>query len=451
MIRKLAGRKHVMTDGRQLPRERIGLASLIFFHIAMCCISLICVVYLNPVYHMQFDSSRMLFPIVTVAAFAPVGLLFTFAEFSFGYFVGFYFFGMVAGYLWGNFFSGFYYNHQLAGLSAAASAVAFLLPALFITSPIRQLWVMSPRTFDRLLTLILVLGLITVASAASYNFRFVSVKDIYDFRGEINFPLTLNYLVTITSTALLPFAFACYVTRKDPWRAGAVLLLLIFYYPVTLSKVALFAPAWLMVIMLVSRFFEPRLSVILSLLAPLVLGLILFYLFEAQVLSYNATIPYFETVNFRMVAIPSIGLDFYNDFFSRHDPTHFCQLRLLKPLIPCPYHDQLSIVIFNEYGVGGNFNASLFATEGIASVGTLFAPVAVFACGLVMALANRLSAGLPSRFVLLSGAILVQILLNVPLTITLLTHGAAFIFLLWYVMPRTMFEQDAGKPTAAAH
>jgi hypothetical protein len=71
----------------------------------------------------------------------------------------------------------------------------------------------------------------------------------------------------------------------------------------------------------------------------------------------------------------------------------------------------------------------------------LFAPAAVFACGLVIALANRLSAGLPPRFILISGAILPQILLNVPLTITLLTHGAAFLFLLWYITPRAIFEQ----------
>jgi hypothetical protein len=43
------------------------------------------------------------------------------------------------------------------------------------------------------------------------------------------------------------------------------------------------------------------------------------------------------------------------------------------------------------------------------------------------------SAGLPARFILVSGAMLPQILLNAPLTTTLLTHGAAVLFLLWYV------------------
>ena len=440
-----------MTDGHQLLRERLGLGTLICFHVVVCCISLICAAYLHPVYHVLYDPSRLLIPAMAVAGFTLVGMLFAFDEFSFGYFVGFYFFSMVAGYIWENLLTEFYYNHQLAGLSAAASAVAFLLPVLFIRAPFRQIRVIPPQAFDKLLTLILLLALITVVSAASYNFKFVAIDDIYNFRDELTFPTALNYLIAITSSTLLPFAFACYVTRKDTWRAVAVLLLLTFYYPITLSKVALFAPAWLVMVMMFSRFFEARLTVILSLLAPLVVGLILFGLFESRALPYEATIPYFGIVNFRMVAIPSIAMDFYNDFFFRHDVTYFCQMRVLKPLMSCPYQELLSSVIFNEYGIGGNFNASLFATEGIASVGMVFAPVAVFGCGLILAVGNRMSAGLPPRFVLLSGAILPQILLNVPLTITLLTHGALFLFLLWYVTPRTMFEQQESAQIAPAH
>src|SRR6266851_4080386 len=113
----------------------------------------------------------------------------------------------------------------------------------------------------------------------------------------------------------------------------------------------------------------------------------------------------------------------------------------------CPYQDQLSIVMERTYKLG-NFNASLFATEGIASVGVLFAPVAVFMCGLVIALGNRLSAGLPAGFILISGAILPQVLLNVPLTTVLLSHGAGLLFLLWYITPRTIFGQEAVAQTA---
>jgi hypothetical protein len=105
----------------------------------------------------------------------------------------------------------------------------------------------------------------------------------------------------------------------------------------------------------------------------------------------------------------------------------------------CPYQEQLSIVMKNAYDLGA-FNASLFSTEGIASVGPVFAPASALACGLVVAFANRLSSGLPARFILISSAVLPQILLNVPLSTTLLTHGAAVLFLLWHITPRTIFE-----------
>jgi hypothetical protein len=242
-------------------------------------------------------------------------------------------------------------------------------------------------------------------------------------------------LIGIISTTLLPFAFAGFAARKAYWRAGIVLLLLLFFYPITLSKLALFAPIWLVVMLLFSKLVEARIAVVLSLLLPLVSGLLLLSLFEIHAAFY------FSITNLRLVAVPAIAMDVYNDFFSRHDLTYFCQISVLKHLVSCPYQDPLSIVMERAYKLG-NFNASLFGTEGIASVGTIFAPVAVFICGLVVALGNRLSAGLPAGFILVSGAVIPPVLLNVPLTTVLLTHGAGLLFLLWYVTPRTIFRQE---------
>ena len=53
------------------------------------------------------------------------------------------------------------------------------------------------------------------------------------------------------------------------------------------------------------------------------------------------------------------------------------QIRVLKPVIDRAYQDQLSVVISNSYQGVGNLNASLFAVEGIASLGPWFAPVSV--------------------------------------------------------------------------
>ncbi len=438
-----------MADHHPCARERLRIGLLICVHIVICCVSLIYLAdYRFPIafdpttFHIFYDPSRWYVAAAVVAAFALVSPVFVVARFSFGYFVGFYFYMMVLSYLWLICFTNLHYDHRLAGVSATASAIAFLLPALFISSPIRQRYVLSASAFDRLLTLILLLGVATVAIGAAYSFQFVGIEDMYDFRDKIGSPTIQNYLVGITDSALLPFAFAGFAARKAYWRAGAVLLVLSLFYPITLTKFALFTPSWLIAVFLLSKLADARSAVVLSLLVPIALVLFLVIWFGAPAALL------FSIVNLRLGAIPSIAMDVYSDFFSRHELTHFCQISFLKPILRCPYQEQLGIVMQKAYQLG-NFNGSLFATEGIASVGLRFAPVTVFICGLVIALGNRLSAGLPAGFVLISGAIIPQALLNVPLTTVLLTHGAGLLFLLWYVTPRTIFEPGTGTQSAA--
>jgi hypothetical protein len=286
----------------------------------------------------------------------------------------------------------------------------------------------------------------TIAIGAIYNFRLVGLEDIYDYREKLGFPTIISYLTGIMSSALLPFAFAVFIARKKYWMAGTVLVLLLMFYPVVLNKLVFFTPAWLVIFVLLSRFFGSRTAVVLSLLVPVLAGiLIMLPTTDAAFYSYAGQ-RYFFIANFRTLAVPAAAMDVYSDFFSRHDLTYFCHISALKPFVSCPYTNQLSIVMERAYNLG-NFNASLFATEGIASVGLLFAPVATFACGLVIALGNGLSAGLPGRFVLISGAVFPHILLNVPLSVASVSHGLAILFLLWYITPRAMFEQDGAAPT----
>jgi hypothetical protein len=430
-----------MFGSRQLTSDRLGMAVLILFYVLICCLSSIYATQLFSAFRMAYDPAGLFGAGLAVAAFAPVLLLFIFARFSFGYLVGFYFFSMFIGYIWLSFFSDYTYDHRTALLSAVASAIVFLLPALFISSPITRTGTISLRAFDRLLTLIFLFCLVTVAIGASYNFRIANPGDVSNLRAD-SFPTILNYLIGITSTSLLPFLFACFLARKHLWRAAAVLILLLFYYPVAMSKVAFFAPVWLVAMASLSRIAGTKVTVILSVLLPALVGVVLIFLFNEHAVLSEIAVSYFKIVNFRMIAIPSVAMDVYNDFFAKHELTHFCQMWFLKPVMHCPYQQPLSIVMFNDYPYGGNFNASLFATEGVASVGLLLAPVSALVCGLVVALGNRLSAGLPPSFILVSGAILAQIMLNVPLTTVLLSHGAGLLFLLWYITPRSMFQEE---------
>jgi hypothetical protein len=429
----------------QRSQARLGLAFLLCFHIVTCCLSLIYVAEFRASYQIfWFDKERLYAPLLNVVPFAIVSCLFTVSRFSFGYLLGFYFYTMVLGYLWLAAFSRFHYDHTLASVSAFVSALAFLVPALFVTSPIRQRFFLSARALDNLLSFILILAATIITVGALYNFRLVGITDIYNFRGELEFPIWLRYAMGATSNALLPFAFACFVARANHWRAAGVLLLMLLFYPITLTKLALFAPFWLLFLALLSRFFEARTSVVLSLFVPISAGVVLAALVKSGVFRYEQIEQFFGTINFRMIAFPSVALDVYGDFFSTHAHTYFCQIFFLKPFVDCPYNESLSIVMAKAYQLG-NLNASLFATEGIASVGPVLAPLVVLACGLVISFANRLSSGLPSEFVLLSGGVLPQVFLNVPLTTTLLTNGAAILFLLWYVTPRAMFAGNDQK------
>src|SRR5207245_3124003 len=91
-----------------------------------------CALPISATFHIFYDSVRFHLAAIVAALFGIVALLFVYARFSFGYFVGFYLYSMMLSYLWLNCFSDLNYNHRAAGISAAVSAVAFLLPALLI-------------------------------------------------------------------------------------------------------------------------------------------------------------------------------------------------------------------------------------------------------------------------------------------------------------------------------
>jgi len=417
-----------------LLQSKLALTLLMLAYTAALCISTLCVIdsFAGLV---GFDRSRLINAVLNVSIFAPIVLLFAYPRFSFGYIVSFNFYTIIAGYLWLIAFSLLQYDHRLAYVSAILSGLAITVPALFITSPISRPRGVSTGAFDQLLSLILLVGAGTVAAGSLYNFTPAGLSEIYKYRAEINFPAPLRYAIGIASNALLPFAFASFLERKLYWRAGLALLLLLLLYPVTLTKLTLFAPFWLLFLAVLSTLTPPKFATIMSLLLPLLAGIVLYFAMRAGMFPLGIGSLYVGTVNSRMIAMPSVAFEVYNNFFSEHPLTHFCQVNLLKPFISCPYDEPLSVVMSKAYQFGA-FNASLFATEGIASVGAMLAPLSALGCGLIIALANRLSSGLPPRFILVSSGLILQALVNVPLSTNLLSNGAALLFLLWYVSPR---------------
>ncbi|WGR92916.1 hypothetical protein MTX20_34545 [Bradyrhizobium sp. ISRA435] len=424
--------------------EGLGPVLLIYLHVAACFVSMAHVVqYYAPLMRLTVATSDKLWlAALNVAPFALLSILFAVCRFSFGYLVGFYFFTMLMGYLWLLPLSTFSYDHLVAYASAFTSGLAFLFP--------RHAGVDTGQTEVRFVggRLSKVADLhIGVRRRDCWSRRALQCEAGRDLRNlQFPQPARISGLALVRAWSHLERPAAvrlCLFRRRRRQVAGrpvpAAAVHILSDHP---EQAFLFAPVWLILLAVASRGFTARTAVTLSLLVPILFGIVLARLFDLNAISYQQFIAYFSLVNFRMIALTSSALDFYNDFFAHHDLTWFCQVNVLKSFIDCPYREPLAIVMQNAYNVG-NFNASLFATEGIASVGVILAPLAAFICGLVVAVGNSASSGLPSRFVLLSAGVLPQIFLNVSLTVTFVTNGAALLFILWYMTPRTLFGKKA--------
>lgn len=399
------------------------------------------VAFLQPLFHMGFNEYWPILAVVPVCLTIAIGSAFVFARFSFGYLVGFYLFTMIAGFFWLNRFSILNYDHDRALASATISIVLFLLPVLTVRGG-RSPFQLPAKWFDRIPDAILIFSIAILVLCALDGFRFVGIGETEKYRSQmaVGRSSLVNYAIGNINGALIPFAFACAWLRGRKWLLLALCAVSLLYYPVTLTKTALFTAPFMLFIAFIADRFEGRVAVILSLMIPLLIGLgtIAGISWEAM---DNTRLLIFGTINFRMLAIPSVSLEHYFEFFQQNPLTEFCQISFLKSMTNCPYADQLGVVLAHEYRLG-NMNASLFATEGLASVGPAWMPVASLVCGFVLALGNKAANGLPARFILISGAIIPHTLLDVPLSTTLLSNGLGLLMLLWYLTPRSLGDRD---------
>jgi hypothetical protein len=404
------------------------LALLLLAFLILNCVSL------TAVLHSSTPSNPMFWPAagLTVAAaiFIP---LFMRARFSFGYIIGFNFYCLIASFLWLSYFTEGTYDRTEARWSAAASLLLVLLPLLFQVTQLRPRFTLSPRTMNRLLLGLLAFALVVLAWNAVYGFALVSTAEADRLRGTLSRPAVLSYIDGWLVAALLPFAFAWFATQRRYLLAAMSAVLIAAFYPVLLNKTVAFAGVWLPFLFILFSLCEARRATVLTLLLPMLVGLIVVLLSYVG-LPNGIYALVFGGVNYRMLAFPAWALERYFHFFASHDLTHFCQIGIVRSFTGCAYQFQLGAEMAQHYHMG-NLNGSLFATEGVASVGPIFAPLSALVCGLILSIGNSVSAHLPKRFVATSAGVAIQVLVNVPLSASLLSNGLLLLFLLWYVTP----------------
>ncbi len=413
-----------------------GLALLLAIFLAVNCISVATIEYRAGIAHGHVLTA--LAGTSLMAGFIPLLLL---ARFSFGYLVGFSFYGVIAGFVWITYFSHLAYDHDQARLSAIASLLTFLLPLLFQTAPLRRTIVLSPRAMHRFLILALGFAAAVLLWNASYGVAFVGIREAEELRSTFVRPAILNYITGSLIGAVLPFAFAYFALQRRYYMAAVSIVSIVVFYPVLLNKTVLLAAVWLPFLFSMFRVFEPKRAAVLALLIPLAFCLVFFAVAPDEGPIGTLAKYMFGYTNIRMFAIPSIAMNYYSEFFASNKLTEFCQINIVAAVFGCPYTRQLSVILADHYGLG-NLNASLFSTEGIASVGPVWAPISALVCGLIISIGNSVSARLPPPLIAASAGLVVQALLNVALSTTLLSNGFLLLLLLWYITPDTALKRD---------
>jgi hypothetical protein len=114
----------------------------------------------------------------------------------------------------------------------------------------KQLYIPSNAVFDCGLVVILLFAAAVMACASAYNFKIMSFAEagLFRYRQPPYFPVALRYSMGAITSVLLPFAFACFVEKRQYWFASLALALLVGFYPILLMKTVLFTPVWLVIL-----------------------------------------------------------------------------------------------------------------------------------------------------------------------------------------------------------
>ncbi|WP_407151067.1 hypothetical protein [Bradyrhizobium sp. ORS 86] len=411
----------------------IAVALLVFFVVSIVSLMVAGATFRN----MQFWPSDNMSPdaLVGVGAMMLFIPAFAVARFSFGYIVAFFLLSAVLGYVWLSFYSGFDYPHALARWSMFGALVGAATPLLFVNFEISRPAVTEDAS-RRIALALAAIAVLVLAADASYGLTFGS--PLGADRNSVTRPLVLNYLTGIVISGILPYLFAWFASGRQPIAAFLVLVLTAAYYPIAVNKTVLLLPLWLPIVFLLYARLNPRLATILSLLIPMVIGLTQYELVRL----YSPNDPYylFGVFNLRMISVPALAIDHYANFFHDHALTNFCQISLVRALMGCRY-GELGPVMAQVYRAG-NFNASFLATEGIASVGLQWTPVAALICGTILSIGSLASRHLSPPFIAASSAAAAEVLVNVPLSTAMVSNGLALLFLLWWLTPPTPLVRE---------
>lgn len=298
----------------------------------------------------------------------------------------------------------------------------------------------GPVRTSRLLSAIL--GALTVVSFAVFVFNYhqymhlVSFEDVYDLRFEssrIDKGALVNYLTSWLSFCFLPFYFARGILRKSLIDIGFGLQGSLLIYAATGSKAAILMG---LIIYALHLLFGSGKDFLFRLLAALTVAVLL----VVALVPDEGPWSFVKSILLlRVLGVGGWTMSVYYDYFSSHGFTFYTHIGPVNALTGgYPYGEySLGQIIGLEYSgsAEANFNANFWASDAFAALGIAGVPVVTAALCAVFFAINRSAKGYSTEFVVLWLSGFWLALLNVPLTVALLSGGGLMTMLLLWAAP----------------
>jgi hypothetical protein len=305
----------------------------------------------------------------------------------------------------------------------------------------------SERRIVPILGVLTLISVLVLVLTYRENMRLVSFDDIYDLRYEasdIKPGALVEYLISWLSYCFLPFYFTRGILRRNLADIGFGLLGSVLLYAATGAKTAILMPA---IIYGLNLLFGSGKDFLFRLVTVLTVTTFLF----VQLLPDEGALIYMKSILLvRVLAVGGWTMAVYYDYFSNNGFTYYTHIGPVNALTSAyPYGEySLGQLIGLQYSgtALANFNANFWASDGFAALGLLGVPVVTGALCAVFFAINRVARGYSPRFVVLWLSGFWLALLNVPLSVALLSGGGLItLLMLWFSARRPVLGAQAAS------
>lgn len=347
-------------------------------------------------------------------------------------------------------------EREYSALFPAQLALAISMAVLFGAARLGPLPTLS--TGNRFTGMDKGLGILTIATIAlivassAGHMRLVSFEDVYDLRSDASTKSTsalLGYLSSWLSYCFISYFFARgLIDKKWLYVALGIAGSLVLYMAAGAKASLLLLPMTLSVLFLWKDGPGFLARTLLALLA-LVLGAVVLLPDDGAALWAKSLLLV------RVIGSSGWVAAKYLEYFDVNGYTYYTHIGPVNAIFggyPYGEHGLGQLIGIDRSGSSeANFNASFWASDGLAALGTFGIYVVTLPVALLLYAINRLTAVFQSRFTVAWITGFAVAMLNVPLATAMLSGGGGLILLMaWYATRLEQFQLRYGPAAAAS-